>query len=107
MLPISSAIIWDIEGLCAAGLATMAYYYFDFRDVKKQDHYGVLFSLLCQLSAKSDSCYEVLWQLYSRNANGTGKPDNSVLTECIKNMLRLPEQCPVYTSGKSYFDNLE
>ena len=28
----------------AAGLATMAYYYFDFRDVKKQNRYGLLFS---------------------------------------------------------------
>jgi hypothetical protein len=96
MSPISSAIIRDIEGMRAAGLATMAYYYFDFRDVKKQDRYGVLSSLLCQLSAKSDSCYEVLSELYSNNANGTGKPDNSALTECIKDMLTLPGQGPVY-----------
>jgi hypothetical protein len=96
MLPISSAIIRDIEGMRAAGLATIAYYYFDFRDVKKQDRYGVLSSLLCQLSAKSDSCYEVLWQLYSDNAHGTGKPDNSALTECIKDMLSLPGRGPVY-----------
>ncbi len=96
MSSISSAIIRDIEGLCAAGLATMAYYYFDFRDGKKQDRYGVVSSSLCQLSAKSDSCYEVLWQLYSDNANGTGKPDNSALTECIKDMLSLPGQGPVY-----------
>jgi hypothetical protein len=26
----------------AAGLATMAYYYFNFHDVKKQDRYGLL-----------------------------------------------------------------
>jgi hypothetical protein len=30
----------------AAGLATMAYYYFDFRDVKKQERYGLLSSIL-------------------------------------------------------------
>jgi hypothetical protein len=41
----------------AAGLATMAYYYFDFRDTKKQDCYGLLSSLISQLSAESDSCY--------------------------------------------------
>jgi NACHT domain len=94
--PISSAIIRDIEGMRAAGLATMAYYYFDFRDVKKQDRHGLLSSLLCQLSAKSDSCYEILWQLHSDNASVTGKPDNGVLTECIKDMLSLPGQGPVY-----------
>jgi hypothetical protein len=35
-LSISSAIIRDIDRLCAAGLALMAYYYFDFRDTDKQ-----------------------------------------------------------------------
>ena len=49
----------------ATGLATMAYYYFDFRDVKKQDCYGFLSSLVLQLSAESDSCYNILFKLYS------------------------------------------
>ena len=93
---ISSAIIQNIENLRAVGLATMAYYYFDFRDVKKQDRYGLLSSLLSQLSAKSDSCYEVLSQLYSDYASSTGAPDDTVLTECIKEMLGLPEQGPIY-----------
>jgi len=35
-------------------MAMMAYYYFDFRDVKKQDRYGLLSSLVSQLSAESD-----------------------------------------------------
>jgi NACHT domain len=96
MLPISSAIIQDIEDLRAAELATMAYYYFDFRDVKKQDLYGLLSSLLSQLSAKSDSFYEVLSQLYSDNAGGIRKPDSDALTECLKDMLRLPGHGPIY-----------
>jgi len=82
--------------LRAAGLATMAYYYFDFRDVKKQDRHGLLSSLLSQLSAQSDSCYEVLLQLYSNNASGAGKPDSHTLIECVKDMLGLPGQGPVY-----------
>ena len=96
ILPISSAIIQNIEGLRTAGLATLAYYYFDFRDVKKQDRYGLLSSLLFQLSAKSDSCYKVLSKLYSDNSSGTGKPDNGTLTECIKNMLSFSDQGPIY-----------
>jgi hypothetical protein len=79
-----------------AGLATMAYYYFDFRDIKKQDCVGLLSSLLSQLSAKSDSCYEVLSQLYSGSASGTGKPDCYALTTCIKDMLSFPGQAPIY-----------
>jgi hypothetical protein len=96
ILQISSAIIQDIEGLRAAGLATMAYYYFDFRDVKKQDRHGLLSSLLSQLSVESDSYYEVLSQLYSDHTSGASNPNNTTLIECIKNMLGLPQQGPVY-----------
>jgi hypothetical protein len=46
--------------MCAAGLATIAYYYyFDFRDVKKQDRYSLLPSLVSQLSTELDSCFQV------------------------------------------------
>ena len=76
----------------AAGLATMAYYYFDFRDDKKQNRYGLLSSLLSQLSAKSDSCSDILSRLYSDHVGGTGKPSTSALTQCLKDMLSLPGQ---------------
>src|SRR5580658_1045608 len=74
----------------------MAYYYFDFRDVKKQDCYGLLSSLVLQLSAESDSCYNILSRLYSDNMNGTREPDTDSLKECMKDMLNLPGQCPIY-----------
>jgi hypothetical protein len=80
----------------AAGLATMAYCYFDFRDVKKQDCYGLLSSLVSQLSAESDSCYKILSQLYSDNMKGRLKPDIDSLKECMKDMLNLPGQGPIY-----------
>ena len=79
-----------------AGLATMAYYYFDFRDVRKQDCYGLLTSLLSQLSAKSDSCSDLLSQLRSKHATGTGSPTTRALTKCIKDMLSLPGQGQIY-----------
>jgi hypothetical protein len=87
-----STIIQDIQGMHTAGLATMAYYYFDFRDVKKQDRYGLLSSLLFQLSAESDSCYEVLSKLYVDCASGARKPTRSSLSKCLKDMLSLPGQ---------------
>jgi hypothetical protein len=96
MAPVRSAIIQDIEGMHAAGLATMAYYYFDFRDVKKQDCYGLLSSLILQLSAESDSCFNILSQLYSANSRGIRKPAISALKKCITDMLSLPGQAPIY-----------
>jgi hypothetical protein len=80
----------------AAGLATMAYYYFDFRDVKKQDCYGLLSSIISQLSAKSDPCFKVLSQLYSENIRGSQKSDIDVLKKCMIDMLSLPDQAPIY-----------
>jgi hypothetical protein len=80
----------------AAGLATMAYYYFDFRDVKKQDCYGLLSSLVSQFSADSDACYNILSKLYSDHIRGTRKPDIDALKECMTDMLNLPGQGPIY-----------
>jgi hypothetical protein len=80
----------------AAGLATMAYYYFDFRDVKKQDCYGLLTSLVLQLSAESDSCYDVLSRLHSDNNRGMRKPDIDALKKCLADMLSLPGQSQIY-----------
>ena len=78
------------------GLATMAYYYFDFRDVKKQDCFGLLSSLISQLAAESDSCYDILSKLYSDNTRGLRKPDIDALKECATDMLSLPGQAPIY-----------
>jgi hypothetical protein len=96
MVVIRSAVVQDIEGLHTAGLVTMAYYYFDFRDVKKQDCYGLLSSLILQLSAKSDTCFNVLSQLYSDNTCGIRKPDLDALKNCMTDMLSLQGQGPIY-----------
>jgi len=74
----------------------MAYYYFDFRDDEKQDCYGLLSSLLSQLSAERDSCYNILSKLYSDNAGGTRKPTSIALTQCMKDMLSLPGQDRIF-----------
>ena len=80
----------------AIGLATLAYYYFDFRDIKKQDCYGLLSSLILQLSAESDSCYNLLSRLYSDNTRGIRKPTISALKKCMTDMLSLSGQAPIY-----------
>jgi hypothetical protein len=80
----------------AAGLATIAYYYFDFRDIKKQDCYGLLSSLVSQLSADSDSCFNTLSKLYSNHSRGIRKPDIDALKSCLTDMLSQPRQAPIY-----------
>ena len=80
----------------AAGFATMAYYYFDFRDVKKQDCYGLLSSIVSQLSTESDSCYNFLSKLHSDNGRGMWKPEIGALKKCLADMLSLPGQGQIY-----------
>jgi len=80
----------------AAGLATLAYYYFDFRDVKKQDCYGLLSSLVSQLSAESDSRFNVLSQLYLDYSRGVRNPDVDSLETCMMDILSLAGQAPIF-----------
>ena len=84
--------------MCATGLAVMAYYYFDFRDIKKLDRYDLLSSFPnFWFWQNLDSCYGVLSQLYLGSASGTRKPTTSSLTKCTKDMVSLPGQGPIYS----------
>ncbi|KAH9169627.1 hypothetical protein EDB89DRAFT_1908396 [Lactarius sanguifluus] len=91
-----SAIINDIEMLHKAGLASMAYFYFDFRDIAKQSRRDLLRSLLIQLSDCSDQFCDILSRLYEAYGKGTRQPSDGALTRCLKEMLTLPNRCPVY-----------
>ena len=77
-----------------AGLASIAFFYFDFRDSFKQDARGALSSLLSQLSAQSDDCCSILERLYS--AHRGKEPSENALRECMKSMLTLQDQGPVF-----------
>jgi hypothetical protein len=79
-----------------AGEATMAYFYFDFRDTDKQNLHNALPSLLTQLSARSDDCCDVLSHVYKAHNNGAYKPSTGAMTTCLKDMLALPDQGSIY-----------
>ena len=79
-----------------AGLASVAYFYFDFRDTQKQDRRGLLSSLLSQLSAESDPCYHILSQLYSDHAGGTRQPSDDALFQCLIKMLQVQGEPAMY-----------
>ncbi|KAH9032809.1 hypothetical protein EDB85DRAFT_1181333 [Lactarius pseudohatsudake] len=91
-----SAIIQDILVLWEAGLASMAYFYFDFKDTDKQNLRNLLPSLLTQLSTRSDSCCDILSRIYKTHDDGARKPGTNTLIECLKEMLALPGQGPIY-----------
>src|ERR1700761_1754023 len=92
----SSAIIRNIMTLRDAGLASMAYFYFDFRDTDKQNLHNLLPSLLIQLSARSSRCCDILSRIYKAHDDGANAPSSSALIECLKEMLALPGQGPTY-----------
>ena len=96
MIPTSSTVIRDIKAMCEAENASMAYFYFDFRNAGKQGLQDLLRSLLIQLSAHSAPRCDILSNLYSTYDKGKCQPGDRDLAECLKSMLKLPEQRPTY-----------
>ena len=78
------------------GLASLAMYYYDFREEEKRDVRGLLSSVLVQLCGQSYSYYGILSAFYETYHDGTQIPSNDGLTRCLKDLLKLPGQAPVY-----------
>ncbi|KAH9007384.1 hypothetical protein EDB83DRAFT_2532779 [Lactarius deliciosus] len=93
---ICSSVIQDIMAVCEAGSAIMAYFYFDFRDLNKQTCHDLLLSLVSQLSTRSSPCCDILHRVYKAHESGTRQPSDDTLKECLKEMLRLPGQGPIF-----------
>ena len=80
-----------------AGQASLAYFYFDFRDEeKKQDIRNFITSLLVQFSAYSSTCCKIISRIYAEHGKGTQQPSNDTLTDCLRDMLSLAAQQPTY-----------
>jgi hypothetical protein len=92
----SSTIIQEIEVMRKSGLASLAFYYHDFREDQKQDRRGLLSSILFQLCDQSDSYHDVISTFYSTHRHGAQNPSNDELLWCLKELLDLPGQAPVY-----------
>jgi hypothetical protein len=89
MLLSSSAIIEDIRTLQKSGLASLAFFYCDFRDDQKKDRRGMLSSLLVQLGEQSDAYSATLSDFYTAHGRGSQHASDSELLECLKDMLKL------------------
>src|SRR6266702_1735842 len=83
-----SAIIQEIDRMHKAGLALMAYFFFDFRDTQKQHRHGLLSSLLLQLSARSDACHRICSRFYLDPDEGAQQPADHALSQCLTDMLK-------------------
>jgi len=92
----SSTIIRHIEVQRDAGLAGLAYFYFDFRHTEKQHRRDLLRSLLIQLSAYSNPCCDIMYRVYLTHGKGTQQPRDEVLKNCLREMLFAVTEHPMY-----------
>ena len=92
----SSTIVETIDSMRKSGLASLAVFYFDFREDEKRDLRGLLSSALEQLCHQSDSYSQSLSSLYFDHANGSRHASNDALVQCLKDILKIPGQAPVY-----------
>ncbi len=94
----SSAVIEDIRILQKSGLASLAFFYCDFRDDQKKDRRELLSSLLVQLGEQSDAYSAILSKFYEAHRRGSQQShaSDSELANCLKDMLKLPGQATVH-----------
>jgi hypothetical protein len=95
---VSSTIIEDIRPMQKAGLASLAFFYCDFREDRKKELRGLLSSFLVQLCHQSDSYFNILSKFYSEHDKGLRPPSDDALARCLKDLLKLPGPglAPVY-----------
>ena len=89
----SSSIIQDIQGVCASGQASLAFFYCDFREDKKKDGRGLLSSLLVQLCVQSDAYYDALFKFYLEHKSGSQHASivnwRKVSNMCLNSQIKL------------------
>jgi len=79
-----------------AGLASLAFFYCDFKDDKKKDRRGLLSSLLVQLCHQSSSYAAILSDFYLAYESGSRYPSEDVLLQCFIKILKLSGEAPVF-----------
>ena len=92
----SSTIIEDIKDMRKSGLASLAIFFYDFRDDEKKDLRGLLSSFLFQLCNQSNSYNDILSSFYLTHQDGAQSAGDDELVRCLKDVLRLRGQAPVY-----------
>jgi hypothetical protein len=92
----SATIIEDIENMRKDGRASLAMYYYDFREDQKKGLRGLLSSILFQFCDQSNSYYNILSTFYRAHRDGTQSPSDDELVACLKDLLKTAGPLPVY-----------
>jgi hypothetical protein len=79
-----------------SGLASLTMFYYDFREDQKKDLPGLLSSVLSQLCDQSDSYHKIISKFYSAHRDGEQDPSDDELIQCVKDVLELSRQSPIY-----------
>ena len=79
-----------------SGLASLAIFFYDFKEDETKDLHGLLSSLLAQLCDQSDSYCDILSKFYSEHKNGSKAPSDDALVRCFKSLLELPGEAPIF-----------
>jgi hypothetical protein len=95
-VPASSAVIDEIKTMQKSGSASLAMYYYDFKEDKKKDLRGLLSSVLFQLCDQSESYHGILSTFYLTHHNGAQSPSDDELIRCLIDLLKLPGSQPIY-----------
>jgi hypothetical protein len=93
---LSSSTIEDIRKMCTTGLASLAFFYCDFKDDQKKGIRGLVSSLLVQLCDQSDAYCCVVYDFYTAHRNGDQHATDNELAQLLKQILALPGQPTVY-----------
>jgi hypothetical protein len=94
----SSSVIEKLQIDSVLG-SLVVYFYFDFKDERKQSLSGALSSLVFQLANRSHACFDILTAAYARAQKTSGRmvhkshtdahlhPTDDILLECLELML--------------------
>jgi hypothetical protein len=82
--------------MCDSGHASMAYFYFDFRETRKQHWRDLVPSLLTQLASRPGPRCDILSRLYSDHDDGAKQPNDDALKRCLIEMLTVRDRHPTY-----------
>jgi hypothetical protein len=93
---VSSTVVEDVDLMRKRGLASMGFFYCDFRDDHKKNLRGLVSSLLVQLCAHSDVYSTILFEFYSAHDDGSRQASDDALIACLGSILKHPNQAPVY-----------
>ncbi|KAJ7691803.1 hypothetical protein B0H17DRAFT_1200919 [Mycena rosella] len=69
-----------------AATRSLAYFYCDFRDTRKQTAHGLFSSLVSQLAVVSSDCLAILQRFHSLHST-SGAPNEAIILDCLSEML--------------------